>query len=221
LLNLVLAALVGLALREGAVTRRANLRVGAAVVIAGCVSAVAWHCFWQPCDDEDNVRAQVTTFRDGGFQGTDEYTTAPADNDAIQQDLPPVRVLRTPDGDEANGSQADNPEWHAGGADLQPSEIQIAHWDTERMTATVRSSGGFAVLRVMDYPAWRVRVNGVRIDARPKRDDGLLTIPLAAGASEIDVRYGTTPDAWTGRVFSLFAAVLWIALAARRHRQRI
>ena len=94
-LSLVLAALVGLALRGEAATRRANLlRVAAVVVVAACVSGVAWVYFWQPCDDEDNVRAQVATFRDGGFQGTDEYTAAAADNDAIQQDLPRIRVLQ-------------------------------------------------------------------------------------------------------------------------------
>jgi 6-pyruvoyl-tetrahydropterin synthase related domain len=225
LLSLVLAALVGLALREGAGTRGTNLlRVGTVVVVAGCVSGMAWMYFWQPCDEEDNVRAQMATFRDGGFQGTDEYTAAPADNDAIQQDLPRIRVVETADGDEVNGAAAQNPEWQAGSADLQPSEIQIRRWDSERMSATVRSGSGFAVLRVMDYPAWRVTVNGARVGARPRRDDGLMVVPVAAGVSEIEVRYGATPDMWAGRILSLMAAILWIGLAglaARGRRQRL
>lgn len=95
-LSMMLAGLVGLALK-GAGKRRANLlRVTAVVVVAACVSGVAWVYFWQPCDDEDNVRAQVATFRDSGFEGTDEYTAAAADNDAIQQDLPRIRLLRLP-----------------------------------------------------------------------------------------------------------------------------
>jgi hypothetical protein len=224
-LSLALAALVGLALREGARTRRANLtRVGAVVVVAVCVSGVAWVFFWQPCDDEDSVRAQVATFRDGGFEGTDEYTAAPADNDAIQQELPQIRVVRAADGDEGNSAAGQNPEWKPGGADLIPSEIQIRRWDVERMSATVRSGAGFAVLRVMDYPAWRVTVNGARVDARPRRDDGLMTVPVAEGTSEIEVRYGATPDVWAGRVLSLMAAILWIGLAglaARGRRQRL
>jgi hypothetical protein len=178
-------------------------------------------CFWQPCDDEDNVRAQMATFREGGFEGTDEYTAAPADNGDIQQGLPPIRLLKSAEGDEADSSVSQNPEWQAGGAGLQPSEIQINRWDVERMSARIRSDGGFAVLRVMDYPAWHVSVNGARVDTRPRRDDGLMTIPIAAGISEIDVRYGTTSDEWMGRVLTLVAAVLWIVLAAFRSRQRV
>jgi hypothetical protein len=219
-LSLILAALTGLALRGEAATRRTILaRVAAAVVVAGCVSGVAWAYFWQPCDDEDNVRAQVETFRDGGFQGTDEYTAAPADNDEIQQALPLIRILKSADGDEGDSAAAANPEWQAGGADMQPSEIHIQRWDTERMSATVHSGAGFAVLRLMAYPAWRVTVNGARVEARPPRDDGLMTIPIAAGISEIEVRYAATRDVWAGRILSLLAAVLWIGLAANRYHE--
>ncbi|HZD49510.1 MAG TPA: hypothetical protein VE178_12280, partial [Silvibacterium sp.] len=232
LLSLALAAFAGLAIRGTAATRRKNmLRVAAVLVVAGCVSSVAWVYFWQPCDEEDNVHAQVATFRDGGFEGTDEYTAVPADNDAIQQDLPQIRVIRSADGDEANSASGANPEWQAGGTALQASEVQIRRWDAEWMSATIRSGGrsgaAFAVLRVMDYPAWQVTVNGDRVETRPKRDDGLMTVPLAVGMSNIDVRYAATPDVLVGRVLSLLAAVLWIGLAApmvlaaRGRRQRI
>ena len=221
-LSLVLAALVGLALRGGAATRREILlRVAAVVVVAACVSGVAWVYFWQPCDDEDNVRAQIATFRDGGFQGTDEYTAAAADNDAIQQDLPRIRVLRAADGDEGNSAAGANPEWQAGAADLLPSEIQIGRWDVERMSATLRSGAGFAILQVMDYPAWRVTVNGAPANSRPRRDDGLMVVPVAAGVSRIEVRYGATPDVWAGRILSLTAAILWLGLAAKAAAQQL
>ena len=222
LLSLVFAALVGLALREGApASRAAGLqRVAAVAIVAGCVSGVAWFYFWQPCDEEDNVRAQLATFRDGGFQGTDEYTSAPADNDAIQQDLPRIRVLKSADGDEGNGA-APNPEWQAGSADLEQSEIQINRWSSEHVSATVRSGAGFAVLRLMDYPSWRVTVNAETLSGRPRRDDGLMTIPVASGESRIEVRYGPTPDVWAGRILSLLAAVLWIALAASWRRKQL
>jgi hypothetical protein len=222
MLSLVLAALTGLALRGDAVTRRdIFLRTAVVVVLAGMMSGIAWVYFWQPCDEEDNVRAQQATFRDGGFEGTDEYTAAPADNGAIQRELPQIRVLRSVGGDEADSSVAENPEWQTGNADLASSEEYIRRWDVERMSAAVRSDAGFAVLRLMDYPAWQVRVNGVRVDARPRRSDGLMTIPIVAGTSEIDVHYGTTRDVWLGRVLSLTAAVLWLGSAALRRRQRI
>jgi len=221
-LSLILAALTGLALRVETATRSAVLtRVAAVVVVAGCVSGVAWVYFWQPCDEEDNVRAQLATFLGDGFAGTDEYTAAPADNGNLQQGLPRIRVLQSVRGDEADSSVSQNPEWQPGNADLQPSEIQIQRWDVERMSATVRSDAGYAVLRVMDYPAWRVSVNGAPANARPRREDGLMTIPIGAGTSVIEVRYGATRDVWLGRFLSLIAVVLWIGLAALRRRQRV
>jgi hypothetical protein len=221
-LSLALAALTGLELRGEMLTRRAALaRVAAVVVVAGCMSGVAWEYFWQPCDEEDNVRAQLTTFQGEGFAGTDEYTAAPADNGDIQQGLPRIRVLQSAGGDEADSSVAQNAEWQASTADLQPSEIQIRRWDVERISATIHSGAGFAVLRVMDYPAWRVSVNGAPVNARPRRDDGLMTIPLTDGTSKIEVRYGATRDVWLGRFLSLIAVVLWIGLAAFRRRQQV
>ncbi len=221
-LSLIVAALTGLAVRSNGVTRSAVLaRVAAVVVVAGCVSGVAWMYFWQPCDEEDNVRAQLATFRGEGFEGTDEYTATPADNGDVQQGLPRIRVLQSSGGDEADSSVAQNPEWQAGGLDLQPSEIQIRRWDVEWIRATIQSGAGFAVLRLMDYPAWRVSVNGAPVNARPRREDGLMVIPLAAGTSEIEVRYGATRDVWLGRFLSLIAVVLWIGLAALRRRQQV
>lgn len=221
-LSLVLASLTGLELRGEMLTRRAALaRVAAVVVVAGCMSGVAWAYFWQPCDEEDNVRAQLTTFQGEGFAGTDEYTAAPADNGDIQQGLPRIRVLQSAGGDEADSSVAQNAEWQASTADLQPSEIQIRRWDVERISATIHSGAGFAVLRVMDYPAWRVSVNGAPVNARPRRDDGLMTIPLTDGTSKIEVRYGATRDVWLGRFLSLIAVVLWVGLEAFRRRQQV
>ena len=71
--------------------------------------------FFQPCDDEDAVGAQVAAFRLGqGTQGTDEYTPVGADNASIQQNLPLVRVVRTAEDDTADSTAGDNPEWRAG-----------------------------------------------------------------------------------------------------------
>ena len=56
-------------------------------------------------------------------------------------------------------------------------------------------------------------------DSRPRRDDGLMAVPLAAGVSQIEIRYRATPDAWAGRILSLLAAVLWIGLAASRYHE--
>ena len=216
-LGLISALLGGLCLRDEAKTRRAisaarRLHSAAGLHHGGAGIRVY---FWQPCDDEDNVRAQLSTFRADGFEGTDEYTAAPADNGDIQQGLPAIRVLREADGDEADSSVAENPDWRANPADMQPAQIHIELWDVEHMSASIVTAvPGFAVPRLMDYPAWRVRVDGRRVDARPHRDDGLMVIPIPAGHSEIEISYRTTQDMWLGRVFSLIAFILLVCLRA-------
>lgn len=225
-LAVIFAAFAGLSLREPNPSRHNKaFRAAAVLLLAAILTTVAWKYFWLPCDDEDNVRAQIATLHQQGFEGTDEYTAKPADNGDIQQNLPPIRVVSDPEGDEADSSIEENPDWQPDSPeshpDLQPAKIQIQRWQVEHMTATIQSpQPGFAILRLMDYPAWRVHVNGKSFPP-PQRDDGLITIPIAAGTSTIDVQYATTPDAWAGRAVSLISIALWLALAAKTRRQRV
>ena len=216
-LGLISAFLAGLCLRSEAKTRRdISLRAIGILVLAATLSSTAGTYFWQFCDDEDNVRAQLETFRHGGFEGTDEYTAAPADNGDIQQGLPAIRLLRTADADEADSSVAENPEWHLNSSDAQSAQIHILRWNVEHMSATVDTAApAFAVLRLMDYPAWMVQANGASIGQRPHREDGLMVIPVQAGHTQIDIRYGTTRDEWVGRILSLLSLIAVVILLFR------
>jgi hypothetical protein len=181
--------------------------------------------FYQPCDDEDAVAAQITDFETGaGVGGTDEYVTHGADNSAIQKGLPQVRVLPSPDADAVDSSIAENPDWNSGATheSIAGSKIDVEREAGEHWTVQLRlQTSGFAVLRLMDYPAWEVRVNGAEIVARPRRDDGLLTVPIAAGVSRIDVSWQTTGDVWMGRVVSLLALLMVIPIAFRNRYSRV
>jgi hypothetical protein len=123
------------------------------------------------------------------------------------------------DTDEADSSVAENPEWKAP-LDILPSQVRISRWDVEHMTAAIDSpTSGFAVLRLMDYPAWQVRLNGQFVTNRPHRDDGLMTIPIANGRSQIDVQYLATKDVWAGRTLFFASIMLLLALTrSQRHR---
>ena len=215
-MGLAYALLAGMSLRGEAGTRRViSLRAGAILLLACVMAGLSAVYFWTSCDDEDNVRAQVTTFGDGGFAGTDEYTAKPAENDEIQQNLPPIRVLSEALGDEGDASVTENPEWHAKSSDLQPSQVHIEEWSVERIRAQVdTATPGFAVLRLMDYPAWHVRVNGRRVDKGPRREDGLMVIPLSAGNSQMTLSYKATADVWLGRLISAVASIFLLCLRA-------
>ncbi len=212
-LGMVVAALVGLALRGEATTRRAiAVRAAGTLLLAGGMSVMAAALFWQPCDEEDNVAAQVAAFHARGFEGTDEYTPQGADNGEIQPGLPAVSILSSPNAELAE----------SGGATLQESvnEVKIGRWDTERRSVMVNSTRAtYAVLRLMDYPAWQVMRNGVEVRDRAQRSDGLMVIPVEAGANEIDVRWRRTSDQWAGDGVSLAALAITLALAWLERRR--
>ena len=211
--------LIGLALRPngrnhpGRGEPRSILRfwrplTASAAVLAMIVTASL--LFFQPCDDEDAVSAEVAAFHLGqGVEGTDEYTRAGVGNWKIQQGLPPLRILRGPAEEIAKGTST-NPPWTPGGPQNLPADLRVARPSAEHWTFQIEAAErGYAVLRLMDYPAWRVTLNDMDVEQRPAREDGLMVIPIAAGSSRIDVRWSNPPDILLGRAISaVFLLVL-------------
>lgn len=198
----VLAAMaLGGSLAKGARTRLLGFTLILALAIGG------GRMFFQPCDDEDAVGAQVAAFHQGqGTQGTDEYTPVGADSTAIQRHLPLARVLRAAEDDIADSSGGDNPEWRAGDPGTIAAKVEAKAWNADRwMVSLSTPESGYAVLRLMDYPSWRVSVDGRQVVARPLRDDGLMTVPVTPGPHMIEVQWSATRDVVAGRILSALA----------------
>jgi hypothetical protein len=178
--------------------------------------------FFQPCDDEDAVAAQIAGFRQGqGTQGTDEYTPLGADNSAVQQDLPLVRVLAGSQDDTADSSKEDNPDWRAGSPGSIAATVNVERWNAEHWRVNVVTpETGYAVLRLMDYPSWRVTVDHKPVQGRPIRDDGLMTVPLMAGNHVIEVQWAATPDIIAGLLVSAISLLALAIVAVLEHRMR-
>jgi hypothetical protein len=194
-----------------------------AILATGIVLTVvvASRIFFQTCDDEDAPAAQLAAFQSGeGVEGTDEYTPAGADNSEIQQGLPFLRLVRSAHDDTADSSHGENPPWQpppdASKLVSVPVSIQMKKRNAESWTIHFESNKpanepGYAVLRLMDYPAWQVTLNGSPIRGRPSREDGLMTLPIRSGSNVIDVRWKITQDAIAGRAVSAIALALLIA----------
>ena len=190
----------------------AGLAPGRRAVVAGVLIAAmavaGGLLFFQPCDDEDAVTAQVALFQLGsGVEGTDEYTPIGADNSSVQQHLPLVRVLREAQDDTADSTAGDNPEWKAAAgtaAKVDAQRVNEEHW----MIKVATPQSGYAVLRLMDYPSWRVTVDGRAVPGRPARDDGLMAVPVNAGSHAIEVQWAATRDVVTGREVSAIALLV-------------
>jgi hypothetical protein len=217
---LMALSVAGCALAAMAVVRHAGWRVLVAGTMIAAIAIGGGLLFFQPCDDEDAVAAQLAGFRLGqGTEGTDEYTPVAVDNAAVQQHLPLVRVLRGAQDDTADDTATGNPEWRAGDPGSIVARVDARRWNGEHWTVSLLTSEtGYAVLRLMDYPSWRVTVDGQTVSRRPLREDGLMTIPVKAGSHVMDVQWTATRDVVAGRAVSAIA-LLAFALVAMRERK--
>jgi len=225
-LAIAMSALIGLALRgsfrEAPTKKEILVRAVSMLAFAAIMTSIAAFFFWQPCDDEDNITAQQATFKSDGFEGTDEYTAISTDNGDIQQGLPLVRVLKSTDADQADSSVAENPQWVQNSTDTVPAQLQINRWQSERKDVVITAPvASYAVFKLMDYPAWRIQINGASVGLRPHRDDGLIVLPIPAGRSVISIRYSATSDVELGRSLSLLALSIAIILLFQTKRQQI
>jgi 6-pyruvoyl-tetrahydropterin synthase related domain len=215
---LVLAPVIALCV-TGSIASRARATWLIAAVVLLCTTSIVTctRRFHQYCDEQDNVSAQIALMHDGsGQEGTDEYTPHNADNAEVAQDMPPVRILASSGAEEPDSGKVQNPEYQADPTMERHATVTVTEWSAEQRAVLVNTpASGYAVFRLMDYPAWTVHRDGAEITQRPTRDDGLLTIPVPRGSSQIDIRWRTTPDIWVGRTLSLIGLFLFCFVSYR------
>jgi 6-pyruvoyl-tetrahydropterin synthase related domain len=219
---LMALSVVGCVLAGMATVHQARWRVLVAAVLIAAMAIGGALLFFQPCDDEDAVAAQLAGFRQGqGTEGTDEYTPVGVDNSRVQQHLPLVRVLRGAQDDTADETSVDNPEWRAGDPGSIAAQVDAKRRNGEHWTVSVVTpETGYAVLRLMDYPSWRVTVDGQPVNGRPLREDGLMAVPVKAGSHVIEVQWTATRDIVAGRTISAIALLGLVVVVALERKGR-
>jgi hypothetical protein len=156
--------------------------------------------WWDP-DEMSTQRAAITTGM--GYEGVDEYDPLGDDH----MDLPKRAQLATIFPGEATDSPAALPN----------TKIQIEQWDTTNHKISVDSSAPARVaLRLLNYPVWQVTVNGERVAPEKPDDLELMLVPVAAGKSEIQVRFVRTADQTAGIGLSIFSLLISAGLLASR-----
>jgi len=167
-------------------------------LIAGCNRG-----FQPQCDPAETPFMISNLYGTGyGYMGTDEYVPLGGDNYEIKPDFPEFR-LRGEDDSAVPGAH-----------------VTHLHTGTYRKQLTVDSPQPVElVLRLMNYPAWRVEVNGVRVEPQSDDPTGRMVITLPSGHSTVDVRFVRTPDRWAGDGISLAAVLLLCGFlfSPRRH----
>jgi hypothetical protein len=172
----------------------------AVLAIFGSAHYLVKHAWW---DTEDMPTLQAAIQGGAGFEGTDEYDPAGDDHGDLQQKLPRAFLV----------SDAGNPE--AG----SNAKIVIEQWTAEHRSVRVFTAKPDGVeLRLLNYPAWRVTVNGSAVTVRHPEGSGQMIVPVSAGESELRVDFTRTSDRVLGGWISILSAATSLSLLFRKRR---
>jgi hypothetical protein len=200
--------------------------VTACMMVFLAMTAFAEREFFQSCDEEDAVPGMLDTYRSGqGFIGTNEYEPMGADNSLVATGLPAACLVSDPATVLGKGSGEPDaaPVWDAAQGSCEQtfaaSPARATNHAEHFEIVANTGQAGYLILRLRSYPAWRVMVNRRLIAGLPKRDDGLMAVPVPKGPVDLTVDWTTTPDVVAGRWLSGLALILLAALFLLERRK--
>jgi hypothetical protein len=164
------------------------------IVVASTASFLVQDAWW---DSEDIPVLRQAIANDQGFEGSDEYDPQGDDHSNLPEKASRVQVLP------AEGS--------AGIA--RQAQIRIERWTAEEKDLRVTSNEPLRLgLRLLNYPAWRVEVNGKLVTPQRTETNGQMILPLSAGTERITFRFVRTADRKLGMAISMIAVLVLLAL---------
>ncbi len=196
-MNAALAMLLTMAAKRWTSRLLASAVLLAAVILAGYRFQPPW---WEKASA---FREMSNAVADGtGYEGTDEYVPAGTDPYELNRSLPLV-------GDDT-------------GAPV-PSEM-LAWGETEKHFVVHASKPESLELRLFNYPAWRVTVNGQPAKAQTAEVTGQMIIPILEGTNDVRVHFRRTTDRTIGDAISWVSLILlaaaWIKTRSKHAGRR-
>jgi hypothetical protein len=178
--------------------------IAAVLAILACTATyMVRHTWW---DSEDVPVLLEALQNDQGFEGVDEYDPLGDDHSLLPEKSERVTVMRAA------------PEAPAGFK--SPAEVTVQRWTTERKEIHITTrEPAILKLRLLDYPAWRVKVNEAVVVPEQTGETAQITVPLAAGRSQVAVRFIRTPDRTIGAVISAASVLIALLLFTRRQER--
>ena len=201
-LGLVFAIFVATAAPGGA-RRQWAWWLGIFLFIAAIGTAIGNDTWWDSDDALDMVAAVQTR---AGYEGTDEYAPLECYRKLLPHHAPQIAEF-----DEAEEKIVP----------AQGSHFAIRNWTAENVAiqADLKAPATLA-LRLLDYPAWEVRVDGARIeDVEPAPDTGQMLVPLTKGEHLLEIKFRRTRDRTVGGTISILSILLLLGITAANRRK--
>ncbi len=171
-------------------------------------------------DDQDAAFLMRGIQARHGFDGLDEYTPL----GSVHWDLPGAPQTdekNLPPPPETPRVEEEDPD----SGDVVPAKdvsVTYQYWSAERKELSVKADQDISIdLRLLNYPAWDVRVDGVRVQPGYEEDTGQMLLPIAEGEHRIDIRFRRTWDRTLGGLISIVAVLAllgWFLIRPLRPR---
>jgi hypothetical protein len=187
------------------VAKRRFRWVGVTVVVAVLAGAGTFfvRATWWDTDDIATLRAGIAA--GAGFDGVDEYDPVGDDHYNLPAKAPLVQILGNSPAGLRPGADIDS----GGGGTTVLVERWVADEKKLRITAPAPTR---IALRLLNYPAWRVEVNGSPAAPASAADSGQMILELAAGESRVNAQFVRTWDRTLGGVLSFLSALVALVM---------
>jgi hypothetical protein len=159
-----------------------------ACVVMLAVLVWVWHRVQSPWwDNAADVAEMLENQQSGtGYEGTDEYVPTGADAYEINKDAHRVAFE----------------------GDFGP-QINITQWAPESRSFSAKvDHPGKMVMKLFNYPAWEVGINGRPVKAGTVEVTGQMIVPVEAGENRVRITFVRTPDRSIGGLISLGASIV-------------
>ncbi|HXO44107.1 MAG TPA: 6-pyruvoyl-tetrahydropterin synthase-related protein [Candidatus Cybelea sp.] len=217
-LDLVFAFFVAVAI-GGSRQKRVSLLAGAIVFLAigAAATAMILTGWWDSAD----VPAIANAVHSGpGYEGTDEY--APLGSDRYELPGNPDETERV---EGVSSVPADRiSEFDTDSGDVVPvtnAKLHVENWSAERREFTAETAAETTLaVKLLNYPAWEIRLDGEEIPADIAPDTGQMLVDLPPGSHRVAIQFRRTWDRTAGGVISALSALtLLVAGWASRSRR--
>jgi hypothetical protein len=184
-----------------------------AVSIIAAAAAMIRTAWW----DSSDVPAMLASIDSGGgYRGTDEYDPLGCDRYELPGD--PDELERVEGVSAVAAQQVEELDSESG--DIVPAsgvKIHIEKWSAERreFTAEARQPVTLAV-RLLNYPAWDVRMDEKQIQPRAAHDNGEMLVTVPEGAHRIEAHFRRTRDRAAGDAISVLSAISLLIIGRRK-----
>ena len=194
----------------------------AVVLVFAALGAAASTMIRDAWWDSVDVPAMAEAIQSGrGYEGTDEYAPVGSDRYELPGD---------PDDTERIEGVSSVPAARIGKFDAETGNIvpaagvrlHIERWSAERREFEAETAAPVTLaLKLVNYPAWHVQIDGREIQASAGPDTGQMLVILPPGAHRVAVRFRRTWDRTTGNAISILSALTLLGcVAASRKRGR-